>query len=93
MISQYSKCLNNYLFNYQIIKNLDNIDNFTFDEKYDLKEDDSFVDKTQKFMDIFEGFNDINKNKIRIIKNYKKNETTFFYHKFTPYIFKFGIIF
>ena len=77
MISQYSKCLNNYLFNYQIIKNLDNIDNFSFDEKYDLKEDDSFVDKTQKFMDIFEGFNDINKNKIRIIKNYKKNETIY----------------
>ena len=77
IISQYSKCLENYLFNYQIIKNLDNIDNFSFDEKYDLKEDDSFADKTQKFMDIFEGFNDINKNKIRIIKNYKKNETIY----------------
>ena len=75
-IFQYSKCLQNYTFSYHIIQNLDNIDNFSFDEKKNLNEDDSFDEKTQKLMNIFsEIYNDNKKEKIRILKNMKIDET------------------
>ena len=77
-IFQYSKCLQNYTFSYHIIQNLDNIDNFSFDEKKNLNEDDSFDEKTQKLMNIFSEIdNDNKKEKIRILKNMKIDETIY----------------
>ena len=77
-IFQYSKCLQNYTFSYHIIQNLDNIDKFSFDEKNILNEDDSFDEKTQKIMNIFNEVNNDNKNeKIKILKNMKRDETIY----------------
>ena len=74
-ISNYSKCLHDYIFNYQVIQNLDNIDKFSLDEDKILSKDDSFSEKTQKLMNIFSEIETNNKN-IKLIKSYKNKETT-----------------
>ena len=74
IINQYSK----NVYNYQIIKNLGNISNFSFDEKI-IKSNDSFLEKTQKIINII---NKIEKNNektksIKLLKNVKIEETVY----------------
>ena len=77
-INNYSKCLHDYIFNYQVIQNLDNIDKFSFEEDKILNKEDSFNEKTQKLLDIFyEIDNETKKKNIKLIKNYKKDETIY----------------
>ena len=77
-INNYSKCLHDYIFNYQVIQNLDNIDKFSFDEGKILNKDDSFNEKTQKLINFFnEVETEINNKNIKLIKSHKNKETIY----------------
>ena len=75
-INDYSKCLHDYIFNYQVIQNLDNIDKFSFNDDKMINKDDSFNEKTQKLINIFsETETQIKTKKIKLIKSNKNKET------------------
>ena len=77
-ISQYSQCLRDYLFNYHIIQNLDNLDNFPLNNDKILSKNDTFYEKTQKLLNIFNEINDEKKNRnIKLLKSDRKNETIY----------------
>ena len=72
IINLYSKGI----YNYHIIKNLENISNFSLDENI-INENDSFYEKTIKLLKIFNNINNQNNNKIKLINSNKLDETVY----------------
>ena len=73
----FKKIINQYStkkYNYQIIKNLENIVNFSLDDDT-IKSDDSFSVKTEKILNIVNRIE--NNPKIKLIKNLKMKETVY----------------
>ena len=74
-INRYKKCLHNYVFNYQIIQNLDFIDSFQINGENIINEEDSFSEKTSKLLKIFD---ETTKTKnIKLIKKFESKETIY----------------
>ena len=89
-ISKYSKCLHDYIFCFQVIQNLDNIENFSFDEEKIIKTEDSFYEKTKKLINIFKEYDNVDSDKnFKLIKSFQRKETIYSmcYSKKYNYIF------